>query len=189
MENDRSPEVPGGRAPDAPVDGMIPVAPPGADPYDPTAALADVASARRAVADRLVTPWWYHPALGAILAAIMLVAALDLNNLVRLPVALAGAVGIGMLVGAYQRMTGLWVDMRNLGPRSRSWWLGYAAVILVVTVASLVPTASNEALPAWLALLLAAVALVATVVLGRRIDSAMREEIRSGTAPMPKARR
>lgn len=136
-----------------------------AGPYDPAAALADVDAARRSVADRLITPWWYHPALGVILAAIMLVAALDLHNLVRLPVALAGAVGIGLLIGAYQRTTGLWVDLRNLGP-----------------------TATDRALPAWLAVLLAAVAVIATIVLGRRVDDAMRAEIRSGAAAIPSRR-
>lgn len=158
-------------------------------PYDPAAALADVDSARRSVAERLITPWWYHPALGGILAAIMLVAALDLHNIVRLVVSLGGAIGIGLLVGAYQRTTGLWVDMRNLGPTSRRWWFAYAVIVLVVTGSSLIPTASGRALPVWLAVLLAAVALVATIVLGRRVDSAMREEIRTGAAALPKARR
>ena len=157
--------------------------------YDPASALADVDSARRSVADRLVTPWWYHPALGAILAAIMLVAALDLHNLVRLPVALVGAAGIGLLVAAYQRTTGLWVDVRNLGPTSRKWWLAYAVIVVVVTGGSLVPTAANVALPVWLAVALAVVALVATIVLGRRMDDALRAEIRSGVAAPPQERR
>lgn len=159
-----------------------------AGPYDPAAALADVDAARRSVADRLITPWWYHPALGVILAAIMLVAALDLHNLVRLPVALAGAVGIGLLIGAYQRTTGLWVDLRNLGPTSRRWWLAYAVVVAVATGASLIPTATDRALPAWLAVLLAAVAVIATIVLGRWVDDAMRAEIRSGAAAIPSRR-
>lgn len=164
-------------------------APHSADPYDPLAALADVEAARSSVAARLITPWWYHPILGAIIAAIVLVGALDLPNLVRLPVALAGAVGIGLLVGAYQRVTGLWVDLRNLGPTSRRWWLAYAAIVTVVVGASLIPTAVGRALPPWVAVLLSAVALVATVVLGRGMDSAMREEIRSGVAATPRSRR
>ncbi|WP_314035085.1 hypothetical protein [Dietzia sp. CH92] len=180
MENNASPPRPeptGASSPDP------------AAPYDPVAALADVDSARRSVADRLITPWWYHPALGTILAAIMLVAALDLHDAVRLTVSLAGAVGIGALVGAYQRLTGLWVDMRNLGPVSRRWWLAYAAIVLVVTATSLIPTAADRALPTWLALLLAVTAVAATVVLGRRVDSALRDEIRTGAAALPRARR
>ncbi|MDV8001185.1 hypothetical protein [Rhodococcus sp. IEGM 1408] len=161
----------------------------GSGPYDVAAALADVDAARQSVADRLITPWWYHPALGTILAAIMLVSALDLHNFVRLPVALVGAVGIGLLVGAYQRMTGLWVDLRNLGPTSRKWWLAYAVIVAVSAGASLVPTFREGPLPWWLAVLLAAVALVATIVLGRGVDGALREEIRSGVAALPRSRR
>lgn len=157
--------------------------------YDPLTALADVDAARHSVADRLITPWWYHPTLGAIIAAIVLVGALDLPNLVRLPVALLGAVGIGLLVGVYQRLTGLWVDVRNLGPTSRKWWLTYAVVVAVVVGASLIPTAVGGALPAWSALSLAAVALVSTIVLGRGMDNALRAEIRSGAATLPTARR
>ena len=158
-------------------------------PYDPVAALADVDAARRSVAARLITPWWYHPILGAIIAAIVLVGALDLPTLVRLPVALAGAVGIGLLVGIYQRVTGLWVDLRNLGPTSRKWWLAYAAIVAVVVGASLIPTATAGALPSWMAVLLAGVALVATIVLGRGVDSALREEIRTGVAALSTSRR
>ncbi|KAA0919140.1 hypothetical protein [Dietzia sp. ANT_WB102] len=157
-------------------------------PYDPTAALADVDSARRAVADRLISPWWYHPTLAVILAAIMLTAALNLPNIVRVPVAVAGAVGIVLLIAGYQRTTGLWVDMRNLGPISRRWWFAYAAVVLVVLVISLWPTATDQALPLWLAILLAVVAIIAQIVLGRRVDDAMRAEIRAGTAVAPRRR-
>lgn len=189
MENDRSPRPTSG-TPSEPGRGAdAATSPDGPTPYDPLAALADVDAARSSVAARLITPWWYHPILGAIIAAIVLVGALDLSNLIRLPVALAGAVGIGLLVGIYQRMTGVWVDMRNLGPTSRKLWLAYAAIVAVVVGASLIPTAAGRGLPPWVAVLLAAVALFATVVLGRAVDNALREEIRSGVAALPKPRR
>src|SRR5699024_12311806 len=68
--------------------------------YDPRDALADVAASRGSVADRLVTPWWYHPILGALIAAIVLVNALHLSNLVKIVVAVASAAGMGLLVSA-----------------------------------------------------------------------------------------
>ncbi|MDX2358070.1 hypothetical protein [Dietzia sp. PP-33] len=179
MENERasqpSPEQPSGSHP--------------ADSYDPATALADVDAARHSVADRLITPWWYHPALGAIVAAIVLMGALDLPNLVRLPIALACAAGIGLLVSAYQRVTGLWVDARNLGPTSRKWWLVYGVIAGMAVCASLIPLATGDAFPLWLSLLLAVVTVVATIVLGRRVDSTMRAEIRSGAATIPPTRR
>jgi hypothetical protein len=61
-------------------------------------------------------------------------------------------------------------------------------VVAVATGASLIPTATDRALPAWLAVLLAAVAVIATIVLGRRVDDAMRAEIRSGAAAIPSRR-
>lgn len=157
--------------------------------YDAHTALADVGSARESVAARLVTPWWYHPALGLIIGAIVVTAALDLHNAIRLPVALGGAVGIGLLVGAYQRLTGLWVDMRNLGRGSRAWWLAYAVLVVVLVGTSLIPTFSGTALPPWLAALMGAAAVIGTIVLGRRVDATMREEIRTGAAPIPTPRR
>ncbi|HJC29823.1 MAG TPA: hypothetical protein H9759_10545 [Candidatus Dietzia intestinipullorum] len=148
--------------------------------YDPRDALADVAASRGSVADRLVTPWWYHPILGALIAAIVLVNALHLSNLVKIVVAVASAAGMGLLVSAYQRLTGLWVDMRHLGPVSRRWWLAYAVVVAVVVAVPLLPAFTDRALPLWLAAVFTGTAFVATIVLGRRIDAAMREEIRAG---------
>lgn len=34
------------------------------DPYSAHDALTDIDSSNAAIADRLITPWWYHPALG-----------------------------------------------------------------------------------------------------------------------------
>lgn len=161
---------------------------PGAD-YDPRDALAHVAASRASVADRLVTPWWYHPALGAILAAIVLVSALDLHSIVRLVVSLACAVGLGVLVTTYQRATGLWVDVRNLGPVSLRWWSAYLVMIVVLVGTAMVPSFSDVTLSTWVAVLLATATFIGTVVLGRRIDEAMRAEIRSGDAAAPRAHR
>ena len=157
--------------------------------YDPRDALADVAASRDSVADRLTTPWWYHPALGAILAAIVLVAALDLNTIVRLVVSLACAVGLGLLVTAYQRATGLWVDIRNLGPVSVRWWLAYVVLIVVVVGTALVPSFTDVSLSVRVAVMLTVVVFLGTVVLGRKMDEAMRAEIRSGAATAPRRRR
>lgn len=152
------------------------------DAYDPRDALADVADSRSAVADRLVTPWWYHPILGGLLAVLVLVNAIELPTVPALMIVILCAVGMGALAGAYKKLTGLWVDLRNTGPRSRAWWLGYAAI---VAAAVIVPLALDVRLSAWGGLLLAAAVFVITVILGRKIDSALREEIRSGAAPLP----
>lgn len=158
-------------------------------PYDPRDALSDVAATRASVADRLVTPWWYHPALGVILAALVLGGTFDIHDAIRLPVLLACAIGIGALVGAYQRTTGLWVDVRNLGPTSMRWWAAHLAMVAVIVGISLLPSIADVTLPVWLAALLPLVILVGTIVLGRRLDDALRADIRSGASTAPRARR
>lgn len=156
-------------------------------PYDPRDALADVAASRTSVADRLITPWWYHPALGVILAAIVLVTAGDTHSVTRLTVVLASAVAIGALVNAYQRTTGMWVNLGNLGPTSLRWWIAYLALVVVIVGVAFLPSISDVTLPDWLPILLAATILVGTIVLGRGLDEAMRVDIRSGASIAPTA--
>ena len=155
--------------------------------YDARSALDDVATSREAVAERLVTPWWYHPVLGVLLASIVLVNALGLDSWVTIVVPLLAATGMGALAGAYKKATGLWVAPGNTGPRSRAWWSAYAVVVVVAVVLALAPMVTGLAYPTWVAWLLAAAVVVATVVLGRRIDAALRAEIRSGAAPLPRS--
>ncbi len=72
------------------------------------AALAQVEAGRVAAARRVSTPWWFHPLLGAALAAML--AALSLPGpavAVVLVLALAAQVALYAL---YRRLTGLWVN-------------------------------------------------------------------------------
>lgn len=71
-------------------------------------ALDQVEAGRSAAARRVPTPWWFHPLLGAALAAML--AALSLRGpavMVVLVLALVAQVGLYAL---YQRLTGLWVN-------------------------------------------------------------------------------
>ncbi len=49
------------------------------------------------------------------------------------------------LVTAYKRITGLWVDTTNLGPKGERYYRTYAAVVLVCLAASFIP--AQAALP------------------------------------------
>lgn len=72
------------------------------------AALVQVEAGRSAAARRVSTPWWFHPLLGAALAAML--AALSLRGpavAVVLVLALAAQVALYAL---YRRLTGLWVN-------------------------------------------------------------------------------
>ncbi|GAB48873.1 hypothetical protein [Mobilicoccus pelagius] len=155
--------------------------------YDPAQALADAGTSRQAAADRLVTPPWYHPVLGANLAVLVLAAALPLPTVTLVLVALGSMLVSAALIHRYQRLTGVWIGPAQAGPRSRLLWALYAlAIAAAMAVAILVRAQQLPVGWAWVA---AAVSAVGTVVLGRRIDATLRDEIRGGRAAAPEARR
>ncbi|MDO5499507.1 MAG: hypothetical protein Q4F67_07495, partial [Propionibacteriaceae bacterium] len=51
---------------------------------------------------------------------------------------------------------------------------------------ALLPSLGVVHYPVWVAILLAVATVVATIVLGRRLDAAIRTDIRAGDAPLPK---
>lgn len=133
-----------------------------------------IADARRTLADRLVTPSWYHPVLGAMLAAYVVVVALGTTalRLAAVPVFVAGCV---LLAKAYQRLTGVWVSGDSAGP-ARPWAYALGGVAGVLLLGSLAITwLTRLRWPVWLA---AVVVFVATIVLGRRFDTALRAHLR-----------
>jgi hypothetical protein len=140
-------------------------------PEEALAALDVVDQANADLAKRLVTPWWYHPILGLIEAMLVLSFAMPIP--LRLAVVAVAVAGVGLLVSAYKRLTGLGVSSRYAA-LARGWVLGLVAIVLaaigvVVLVDQLVVTVA-----------LAVLVLVATVVFGRRADVAIRTRLRLG---------
>src|SRR4051812_19326920 len=85
---------------------------------DARLALDAVRHGQAAAADRLVTPAWYHPALGGLEA--MLVLACGAEALWVLPVALVlFSLGVGLLVKVYKTRTGMWISGYSAGRASR----------------------------------------------------------------------
>ena len=82
----------------------------GADVTDPAAlaALAQVEAGRSAAARRVTTPWWFHPLLGAALAAMLAASSLR-GSAVAIVLILSLAAQVG-LYALYRRLTGLWVN-------------------------------------------------------------------------------
>ncbi|CAN5394784.1 hypothetical protein BH23ACT6_BH23ACT6_14700 [soil metagenome] len=99
---------------------------------------------------------------------------------IQLVLTAMGLLAIAGIVMAYRRLTGLWVDASNLGPAGRRYHRGYVVIVLVCLAAALIPLQTM-----WLGVAAAAVAFVATVVMGRHLDELLREEIRDGTATLP----
>jgi hypothetical protein len=146
--------------------------PPG--PFSAQDALDSLTATRDRIADRLVTPWWYHPILGAILGALVLSPSIPRPwNTIAIGLA---AAGIGVLVQSYRRRTGVWVGGFSL-PRARRWAWVLAAVALAC---SLVGLAAADAHNRIVAVVAAGVAAAAVMVIGPRADAAVRAELRRG---------
>ncbi len=132
-----------------------------------------VAGARAAAADRLVTPWWYHPILGLLAAQLVLGYGLGASA-VRAVCLVVYVVGIGVLAQAYKRMTGVWVSGLRPG-RARRSAITIGVLIAVTMMAAVV--LSHVAGAAWV-VLAAACAFAACVGLGRHYDAVLRAELR-----------
>ena len=95
------------------------------------AQLAALRSDRAALADRVLQPWWYDITLGLLLFGFLSSYAFD-SLWVTFPALVVFLVGMGALVSAYKRITGIWVDV--------TWgaMAAWMAVVLPVLVAAFV---------------------------------------------------
>jgi hypothetical protein len=145
--------------------------PDGYSAEDAAASLDLVDRARSDLADRLVTPWWYHPALGLIEAAF--VVSFAMPTLWRLVLVVVAIAALGGLTRAYSRLTGLAVFGGSYWTMARGWIIALLSVIVVALGLSLLGGSVLVSLAA------AALAFVATVVCGRRADMAIRARLRA----------
>jgi hypothetical protein len=95
-------------------------------PDDARRALAEVSARERGSAARLTWPWWYDPALGGLIAAIMIHTVLPMPFNVLLVA--AACAGIALLIGHYQSQD-VWVSGWRNG-RTRAVSLGCFAGFL-----------------------------------------------------------
>jgi len=138
-------------------------------------ALETIGASRAEMADRLVTPAWYHPALG-LLAGGVLVSAESHRWWVFTCAALVYAVGCGVLVSSYRKLTGIWVGGLRRGPAGRISMQLMIALYAVAGLDALLDLGLGQR-GAFVVGGLAAFVLV--VVLGRRFDEALRAELRA----------
>lgn len=142
------------------------------------AALEGLHADGAALAERIVTPIWYHPILGTIAAG--LVAGTSLPGSASTIVVAVGVVALALLMLVYRQRYGI-VISRPTGPRSRRL-LGAAIAALVVGMASSVVIKLGE-LSSWWMLLPALLVGALTVVLGARYDDALRDELAGTRRP------
>jgi hypothetical protein len=144
------------------------------DPQGAADALDLVKSTRSELADRLITPWWYHPILG--LMAAWVIAAPATHSIVVWYAAMAlFAVGCGLLARTYRAKTGVWVSGTNAGAASR-WAWALALVLVAAGGFSALAAILFDAWPVSIAVALAQIPV--TVLIGRRFDDVLRRQLR-----------
>lgn len=135
-------------------------------------ALRALADDRTILSARIVTPWWYHPALGVITATMVFAQALP--GALASVLMVAGVAGTPLLVLAYRRAYGVGITT-PAGRRSTRMLFALIAVLVLAMVSALLVRIAEQS-AAW-ALLPAAAAFALTVILGRRYDRVYREDL------------
>lgn len=141
-------------------------------PDEARASLEDVHRMEADLADRLVTPWWYYPGMGLVVA--LMVSRMAFPDSLRTPALVIALAGFVLLIRNYQRLTGLGMSNQYFA-LARGWSV---ALLVVVTVAIVVGLLVDQPV---VTAATAVVVFVATVVLGPRADTAMRKRLRDGT--------
>lgn len=130
---------------------------------------------RALLAERVVTPWWYHLILGGIVT--LLVGAQALPGVLSIAVLIPAVVMIPVLVAVYVRKYGVSVTA-PAGPRTRRLMAVLVGVLAVGMVSNLIIKFTGlEA--AW-GLVGAVICGAVTVVLGRHYDDLLRTELATG---------
>ncbi|MFG1924699.1 hypothetical protein [Cryptosporangium sp. NPDC048952] len=138
--------------------------------------LAAINEGRAAAADRLVTPRWYHPVLGILVAGYTVAYSLG-NTIVRLVGVLLFLAACVVLMRTYRNITGVWVSGHKAGRASR-WAYAMGGLIGVGLAGGLaIGYFTDLRWPVWV---IAAVLFVGTIVLGNRFDQAVRAQLRAG---------
>lgn len=96
--------------------------------------LAEVEAANAALAERAKAPVWYHPALGLLMGGLIAVQGQPIS--IMLAFYAAYALGLVLLMRAYKRHTGLWINGYRAG-RTRWIAVGLAALSSVMGLISI----------------------------------------------------
>jgi hypothetical protein len=103
-----------------------------------TAQLAALQEARDRMAERVVPPRWYDPALGVVVFLLLSAVSLRDAGWLYFATLAVGGGGLWALVTAYKRITGVWVSGMRRGrtaPVIRVWFAVYAVVVGAAGVA------------------------------------------------------
>ena len=135
------------------------------------AQLAALQADRAALADRVVAPWWYDVVLGLLLFGFLSSYAFD-SHWVSAVAIVVFLVGLGVLVSAYKRITGIWVNV--------TWgaMAAWTAIVLPVLIAGFV--LSDGYGQHWAMVVAGAVLGLAATLFSRHWGRALADELRDG---------
>ncbi|WP_205323683.1 hypothetical protein [Glycomyces sp. YM15] len=145
-------------------------------PQEAQAALAAVQESRSDMADRLITPWWYHPVLGVLVGGLITVATIGVAFPVLMGVIAVYALGVFLLMSAYRRKARVWMSGFDGGPKARRSITLLLIVTLAIAIAGSVFSMGLEI--RWTALLTGLAVGVTMTLWGRHYDKVVRAELR-----------
>ena len=125
-----------------------------------------------ALAERVVTPPWYHPVLALFVATFVVSTAIP--GPASMMVLAIAVVSLVLVVIAYQRTYGV-ATSQPAGPRTRRIMGAMIAIMVICMLSSLV-IKFTEVSP-WWSLIPAVIAGALTFVLGRAYDARLRSEL------------
>ncbi|MCI9886929.1 hypothetical protein JT358_00450 [Micrococcales bacterium 31B] len=146
-------------------------------------ALEAVTAARRSLADRVYTPWWYHSALGLLLAASVLGCGGVILGQYGYLLTFAVVLGSFGPMKLYTRITGVQLTSASasLVGRAAAWMLwGMVAAYGVGCLAAFI--LARDLGWTWVAWVAAGEVFVAAIVFGRAYDYQLRRHLRSENA-------
>lgn len=133
----------------------------------------------RSADDRARAPRGFYLAHGLLTGMLVLGIGLRPEGFVLVGLA---AAGLGLLIQWYRRTTGVWATAFSTTPAARAIWGVYAAVLISVVWAALLTEKMSNIY------ILAALAVVASPLVGRFLEPAMRHHpSASGSATAPGA--
>ena len=172
MESGQQPETPDPSAASSARSGS-----PASSARSARAALEGVRAARGLVADRVRSPWWYHPALGISFAFAFATVSISWG-LIPYGVIIGLSLVPTVLTLAVKRTTGVAIDryMATPGARRESYVYSLLFVLLIAAGLALEWAADLR----WSMAGCGVLVLVLTVVMGRRIEEALALDLRAG---------
>ncbi|WP_310726704.1 hypothetical protein [Streptomyces sp. N2A] len=148
------------------------------DPATARAALDGVSGARARIADRIKSPWWYHPGIGLSLAFAFASPSIDWD---LIPYGVILGVGLIPMLLAFllKRSTGVGVDHYMATEGTRHLAMKYSLLLtgLIVTGAVLQWAVGLR----WAMAGCGLAAFLLTTFTGHRIEQALHRDVREGT--------